>query len=222
MRQKAVRGDLAENPIVWILYRISYPLAHLFWRLHFKANFVSALSVVTALAAALFLVASRNLALFAVAWTLSIILDFCDGMVARMSGTANTSAFKLDHFLDLIKFSLITLAIGMYWDSNEITLILLLSTQSIFIFLVLNQILFKSSNLDPGVETLPDSKPRSNSFWKTALITMGTFHAGQLVLIAFAPIASWLTIAVYVYILAIGIVMTIRAILILRLHRKAH
>lgn len=181
---------------------------------------MSALSVVAVLAAALFLVSFQHLALFAIAWVLSIVLDFCDGMVARMSGTANTTAFKLDHFLDLIKFSLVTLAVGMYWDSNEITLILLLSTQVIFIFLVINQIPFKTSNADPRVVITPDSKTPSQSPWKTGLITLGTFHAGQLLLIAFAPITPWLTITVYMYILAIGLVMTIRAIRILRLHPK--
>jgi len=222
MKEQALRGSLNQNPMVWILYRVSYPLAHLFWRLNFKANTVSALSVVTALAAALFLVVSQNLVLFALAWILSIVLDFCDGMVARMSCTANTSAFKLDHFLDLVKFSLITVAVGLYWDTNEITLILLLSTQSIFIFLVLNQTPTKTPSPSQLTDTLPEAKNLPNSIWKTALITLGTFHSGQLLLIAFAPIASWLTIAVYVYILAIGIVMTIRAILMLRLQPKAH
>ena len=221
MRQEAARGELAENPIVWILYRVSYPLAFLLWRLKFSANFVSALSLIAALAAAFFLVAPRNLALFATAWVFAMVLDFCDGMVSRMSGTANTSAFKLDHFLDLTKFSLITLALGMYWDSNEITLILLLSTQSIFIFLVLNQISFKSSNTDSGAEAMSRSKPRDISYWKTAAITLGTFHVGQFLLIALAPIAPWVTIAVYLYIFAVGLAMSMRVIKILRLHPKA-
>lgn len=221
MHQEAARGELAENPIIWVFYRISYPLAFLLWRLKFSANFVSSLSLITGLAAAFFLVATRNLALFAATWVFAMVLDFCDGMVARMSGTANTSAFKLDHFLDLIKISLVTLAVGMYWDSNEITMILLLSTQIIFIFLVLNQMPFKSLNTGSGTESMSSSEPRDFPFWKTVAITLGTFHVGQFLLIAIAPVAPWVTIAVYVYISTVGLAMSMRTIKILRLHPKA-
>ena len=221
MKHKVIRGDLSENPVIWFFYRVSYPLALLFWRLHIRANFVSGLSVAAAVSAALLLVVSQNIVLFALTWIISILLDFCDGMVARMSGSANTSAFKLDHFLDLIKFSLITLAVGSYWDSNEISLTLLISTQSIFIFLVLNQTPNKTAGSSQLMETSLDRTLHSNSIWKTAAITVGTFHAGTLALIAFAPIASWFTVAVYSYIFAIGIIMTIRLIRILRLQPKA-
>jgi phosphatidylglycerophosphate synthase len=222
MKHEVTLGDLAENPVIWFFYRVSYPLALLFWRLNLKANFVSGLSVTAALSAALFLVIGQNLVLFAVAWVLSIVLDFCDGMVARMSGTANTSAFKLDHFLDLIKFSLITLAIGLYWNSNAITLILLVSTQSIFIFLVINQTPTKAVKLSQPADPNVKAKKRPNSIWKTAMITLGTFHAGTLSLIAFAPITSSLTGVVYIYIFFIGIVMVIRLIRILRLQPKVY
>lgn len=221
MREQVKRGSLNENPIIWILYRINYPLARLFLRMRIKANYVSTLSVIAAIGAAFFLVVWRNPVLFAVAWVLSILLDFCDGMVARMSNSANLSAFKLDHFLDLIKFSLITIAIGIYWDSNEITLVLLVSTQSIFIFLVLNQTPNKVTGSSQLAENNLDQTPNTNSIWRTAVITVGTFHGGTLVLIAFAPIASWFTIAIYAYIFAIGMIMISRSIRILRLLPKA-
>ncbi len=220
MTEQAKRGSLQENPIVWIMYRISFPLARLFNRLGISANAVSAMSVISALVAAIYLVSAHNLLVFALAWVLSIVLDFCDGMVARLSGTSNKSAFKLDHFLDLVKFSLITLALGIFWNSNGVTLTLLIATQSIFTFLVLNNGAAKSS--DEHFDKAQGEKKgwRSNSLLNTTVVTAGTFHAGQLLLLAFAPLAPWVTILVYLYIFLIGIVMTIRAIRILRLQPK--
>ena len=219
MKPQIVPSSKSDAPVSWFLYQISLPLARLLWKFNFSANLVSFLSLISAFVAATLLVTGQALFLFCIFWILSIILDFCDGMVARLSNSSNKSSFDLDHFLDLVKFSFITLALGIYWNSNSITLVLMVSIQGIFIFQNMNAIPVRIRQ-HKGLSDSRIKKMRSKPFFRGLINSLSTFHAGQLLLIAFAPFASWLTITVYLYILTIGIVMTIRAILILRNQQK--
>jgi phosphatidylglycerophosphate synthase len=118
------------NPIMIFLYRISFPLSILFNYLKIKPNTISFFSLFFCLISAFFIL-KNNSFFFALFWSLSILLDFCDGTVARLSNYRSNFRFNLDHYLDLIKITLIVLIFSIEYNDKSIWII-----SCLFIFLM--------------------------------------------------------------------------------------
>lgn len=128
----ANHGAIGSNLLLLAMYRLAYPFARAFNALGLTPNFLTVLSCVAAVAAAAALVLHPGAWLFAVLWGTSLLLDFCDGTVARMSGRISRNAFRFDHMSDLAKVSIIIVATG--WRHQE-TASWLLASAAMFAFL---------------------------------------------------------------------------------------
>lgn len=110
---KAIGG----NTLLWIMYRFAYPFSIVLNRLGLSPNQITTLSTISAILAGAFLILGLHKVWFLAFWSGSILLDFCDGSVARMSGNKSKTAFRYDHMSDIFKIFVIMLAAGVHYDS---------------------------------------------------------------------------------------------------------
>lgn len=130
---------IGNNFLLLVMYRFAHPFALAFKRLHLTPNHVTTLSGLSAVAAFAALILCESAIPFALLWGTSLLLDFCDGTVARMTNQVSRSAFRFDHLSDLAKISLIILGAGIRYDDLTMWV---LSSAAIFLFMyysVLNQ-----------------------------------------------------------------------------------
>ena len=59
-------------------------------------------------------------------------------------------------------------------------------------------------------------RQQSVKIMRVFMVTVGTFHAGQLLLIPFAAVSPWIAGGIYAYIGLIGVAMTFRLIRLLK------
>jgi hypothetical protein len=98
------------------MYRFAYPFAVLLNKLHLSPNQITTQSLVFSILAFIALIYDDGWFWFSIFWGLSVLLDFCDGTVARMANKVSKSAFRYDHMSDLFKLSLIFLGAGLRYD----------------------------------------------------------------------------------------------------------
>ena len=108
---------IKNNWILNFIYGMSYPYSYLFMKLKFTPNFVTLISILLCGAACFFLINS-HVEYFIISWLISILFDFCDGTLARMTKNTRTSLFRYDHMTDLVKFSAIILSVAIYFDNT--------------------------------------------------------------------------------------------------------
>ena len=104
-----------NNPVIWLVSLISFPISKLFVTFKISPNFVTILSFILMIMSCSFLL-QGNLFLFSLTFIFSILLDFCDGQVARLIKKSNNTKFRFDHFSDIIKISIIYLTFGILFD----------------------------------------------------------------------------------------------------------
>lgn len=107
---------VVDNIILLLMYRFTYPFAALLNKLHLSPNQITTQSLVFAIFSFAALVFDDGWILFSVFWGMTVLLDFCDGTVARMANKVSKSAFRYDHMSDLFKISLIILGVGLRYD----------------------------------------------------------------------------------------------------------
>lgn len=105
-----------SNILIYLLGRFSYPLSLIFVKLRITPNQITTISTLLAVASAITLAYDGNWNLFVAFWLLSLLFDFCDGMVARMTDQVGKSAFRYDHISDLFKIFLIILGVSIRHD----------------------------------------------------------------------------------------------------------
>ena len=127
----AKKENYNNNPILYLMYGLSYPLSFLLNYFGISPNKITTLSMIFSLLAAVALIEISYLS-FGIFWFVAILLDFCDGTVARMTDNFSNRAFDYDHMSDLFKMALIFLSISIYHSSE---LIWVLSFSSLFLLL---------------------------------------------------------------------------------------
>lgn len=108
---------VGENTLLLMMYRFAYPFALVLNKLRLSPNQITTLSTFSAILAASFLMLGCYKAWFLVFWSVSILLDFCDGTIARMSKNISKTAFRYDHMSDIFKIFIIMLAAGVHYDN---------------------------------------------------------------------------------------------------------
>lgn len=121
-----------ENFINKIIYKLAFFFALLFKRLGLSPNFITCISFLFALLAFTFLI-TKNLIGYLFFWFLSYIFDYADGTLARITKKIGGSALRIDHISDLIKISVIFLAIALYFN-NILIWILTFICSTIYLF----------------------------------------------------------------------------------------
>ena len=202
------------NIFTWSLYRLAYPAAWLANFMGIPANWLSLSSLLLAVGATVTLQLTSIPAFFALLWLGSVLLDFADGPVARLSNKANTTAFRLDHTLDLIKLSIATMGIALFWNSTTVWVLSLLAITCILVFTVLNHDL--AHTVREHGEPADRRRLSKTTFRRIAVAPIVTLHGGSILLLALAAFGSLAAIVILTYLSSIATLMAIRNSLILR------
>lgn len=109
--QYAPKSAIKNNLIQELMYRAAFPVAKFLAGCGMSPNVITTGSVVFALLAAIFICAGGSPWVFAILWLFSLVLDLCDGTVARMTMRVSKVAFRYDHYSDLFKFASVGIAV---------------------------------------------------------------------------------------------------------------
>lgn len=107
------RPAIANNLLLLSMYRFAYPFAFLLNRFGLSPDQITTLSLLSAIAAFAALILDASTALFCFFWGFTVLFDFCDGTVARMSSRIATRAFRYDHMSDIFKISLVSVGVAI-------------------------------------------------------------------------------------------------------------
>ena len=169
-----IKVSYKQNVISYLLFLISSPLVKIFAALMIKPNAVTAFGFVISLIAVLLLYFNiyLNVALFL--WLLSIVLDHCDGALARFTNTVRKHKFRFDHFSDLLKVAFIFAAIAASNNNLEVQLCAIYNVV-MFMFrevlvINLNQALKQKSVSNPSANGLKQNSFVQNS--KNIILTI--------------------------------------------------
>lgn len=114
---KYANEDAMKNNIIMkLLYIIAYPLVIIFIKYSIHPNIITSISLILAPLSLFFLLADE-VVFYSIILFLSIILDFCDGSVARALNKVSGSAFNYDHMSDIVKISTVLTGIGIYYNT---------------------------------------------------------------------------------------------------------
>ena len=120
------------NSFLLVMYRFAYPFAVLLNKLHLSPNQITTQSLAFSILAFLALVYDEGWVWFTIFWGMTVLLDFCDGTVARMTDKVSKSAFRYDHMSDLFKITLVILGIGLRYDNDLVWGVIFITS---FVFL---------------------------------------------------------------------------------------
>jgi phosphatidylglycerophosphate synthase len=168
---------ITYNPIMLLIYRITYPLSMLLNYFKIKPNTISFISLLFCFFS-LFFIINHNSFLFSFFWMMSILLDFCDGTVARLSNIKSNFRFNIDHYLDLFKISLVILFFSIDFNDKLIWLISFL----FILLLFFNEIIISDLTNNITINLITELKPKNNIYIyiKSLYTILFTFNAHTL------------------------------------------
>jgi phosphatidylglycerophosphate synthase len=196
-----------KNFLVWIISYFCLPFSKFFNYFNITPNILTFFSFI-------FLVVGCNELInesflnFYLLLIISIILDFCDGQVARISKNSNKSQLRIDHLSDVVKMSLLFLSFGILFDDFGFW-ILIFVTNSLYLFF---SILHASTNqVNKADLKKKKNKPiflqflKKNLFLgllKASIPIVSNFNVGSLLLLFLILIKiEFLSYILYYYIL---------------------
>ncbi len=200
-----------ENILLISMYRFAYPFSLILNKLNLNPNQVTVASLILTILACTSLIYLSAPLLFSIFWSLAILFDFCDGTLARMTGKLRTSAFRIDHFTDLIKLFLLFVSTGFYFNETNLWALLITALFCYLLFGILQQELdnysknqeFSSRGSLPRKSILGSFASNLPSFLKK--IFMSTFsifftiNGHTLLVFIFLPYSLSLTFTLLVY-----------------------
>jgi hypothetical protein len=146
-----------QNLLLFGMYRFAYPFAFILNRLSISPNQITVASIIFSIMAAVSLVVFKNGVFFGFFWLLSLLLDFCDGTVARMSNNISKTALRFDHISDLFKLFIVILASAMYYNILYVWIASMCALFAFMYFMVLNHDLSNAQKL-MSIETKTTEK----------------------------------------------------------------
>lgn len=126
-----------QVPLLKVLYYIAIPFAHIAHKLRLSANVVTHLSTACSAISVYFLFQERAFQ-FVLFQFIALILDLCDGMIARKTASATPLGGFTDHFSDIIKIITLLLAVGIKHDQLTIWILSFLITVGFLTMQILN------------------------------------------------------------------------------------
>ena len=126
-----------NNPILFVIYVACLPVVRAAKFLRLSPNLITGASLVTGLASVPAL-ASQELGIFYSLWTVSFVLDFVDGTLARMTGNLSSFPLDIDHFSDLVKINLVFVGFGLYFQDGTVWLMTSLAAFGFMFYTLLN------------------------------------------------------------------------------------
>jgi len=118
--------DFTKNLVlIKFLYNLSVPFTKVFLHFNISPNTITTLSNISAILS--FILLQYSIYYFIVFWILAMILDLCDGTVARITKRSSISGDFYDKLSDVLKVMILYLVIIFYYKSNFITLLVVLN-----------------------------------------------------------------------------------------------
>ena len=139
--QKYFNQSTEDIPLLKLLYIMSIPVARIFVLFRVKPNHITTLSNFSVLISLYSILALDTYGYFLFFWMLGLILDICDGIVARETNQKSAQGSFYDHFTDQVKILLLFLAVGIYYQNDTIWILSFLSSTFFLLFAYLNMLL---------------------------------------------------------------------------------
>jgi hypothetical protein len=114
------RAAASNNPLMVVMYRLAYPFSFILNRTGISPDQITTLSLLSAIMAFFVLILHASIIWFILFWGIAVLLDFCDGTVARMSSRISTRAFCYDHMSDIVKISLVIVGVAIHFDDKTL------------------------------------------------------------------------------------------------------
>ena len=186
---KIITPSASNNIILWLLSYLCLPISKLFNYFKFTPNFLTFLSFIFMVLGCRELL-NENLSNFCFLLLISVILDICEGQVARLSKNINNTKIDLDHLSDIIKICFIYLSFGILLN-NKITWIYIFSANFFYLFHCILHTKLNEINKQNQKKNIKILKPmffnyfNINIFWmlcKICIPLILTFNAHSLLL----------------------------------------
>jgi len=111
--------------LIKFLYNMSIPFTRVFLYFNIAPNVITTISNVSAILS--FILVQYSIYYFILFWILAMILDLCDGTVARITKKSSISGDFYDKFSDILKVMILYLVIIFYYSSDIITFLVVLN-----------------------------------------------------------------------------------------------
>ena len=109
----------SSNYLQYVIYKLARKVSLFFSFLKLHPNHISVLSFILCFLSCYFLLRKNDITAFTIIWLFSHFLDYCDGTLARITNKKTKILLRVDHTLDLIKFSFVVFSISSFYG-NEI------------------------------------------------------------------------------------------------------
>ncbi len=116
----ANKSAVSENWLLLWMYKLTFPAAVLLAKCKISPNQITTASLVCAVFSFISIIWAHNLFWFAFFWSLAVLMDLCDGVVARMTGKVSQSAFNFDSMSDIFKICLVSLGVSIRSESEVV------------------------------------------------------------------------------------------------------
>jgi phosphatidylglycerophosphate synthase len=194
-------------PVYWLSVLV-YSLSVVLSKTKISPNQITFFSLIFCILSFYFLII-HDLGYFLFFYITSLILDLCDGQVARMKNKINKSKLDFDHLSDIFKISLILLGIGIFYN-REIIWILCFFTNFLFLFLMLLHQIILDINKKIIIKKIREYVPIFNVFFKINFLkkffnlwynTFFTVSLFTTLLFALIPQNYTLAISIFIYLI---------------------
>jgi phosphatidylglycerophosphate synthase len=120
IQNSVIKIQKHENVLIWLTYRATYPIAKFLIKFPISPNSLTILSLSLVGVTNVLLTVRMHQTIFTIIWVVSILLDFMDGQVARLTGKVRDHSFSFDHTSDLLKISSTIIALSIYYATELI------------------------------------------------------------------------------------------------------
>lgn len=152
---------IGELPLLAVFYRCAAPLVWGAFRLGLTANQVTLWALLAGVGS-FFALLLGSVPFFIALWLVSFTLDFVDGPLARLTGSAQKFVVRKDHLSDLFRISLIPAGFGFFHDNQVVWMSAFLSTFGFLFYSVVNDAVGKGSPAEtPQRQRLPKQDVRT-------------------------------------------------------------
>lgn len=147
LKQHFNRKAISELPFLVVLYYAASPIVWLAFRLGISANQLTLMSLLAG-AASFAALAMGSASFFVTLWTISYLLDFVDGPIARITGSARKFIVRKDYLADLFRIGLLPAGFGLFYDDNIVWIAAFFATFGFLFYSVVGNAVSKNASHD--------------------------------------------------------------------------
>lgn len=190
---KYANQKLIKNSFLnYILYFISSPFVLISKKIGLSPNTLTTLSIISCAFSSFFLL-SNYYETYVYFFIFSLLLDYSDGPLARMTNKVSRSKLNFDHLSDLFKIFLLSLCLCVFYN-NKILFIVAFCFIFILLFLEIlnnkldsNNIKSQNSFIESNLNKL--FNPNLKNLFLQVYNTLFIFHGHSLILFLFMPLS---------------------------------